>query len=203
MKIICIGLNYNDHIKEFKGEVLEKPMFFLKSESSLVVNNKPFFLPDFSNDIQYEVELVLKVCKLGKNIEPKFAHRYYNEISVGIDFTARDLQNECRTKGWPWEICKSFDNAAPVGKFVEKKHFQNMKNINFQLDLNGNTVQKGNTSNMIFHFDEIICYVSKFLTLKMGDLIFTGTPKGVSAVKPGDLLEGYLEGEKLLEVKVQ
>ncbi len=203
MKIICIGLNYKDHIKEFKGEVLEKPMFFLKSESSLVVNNKPFFLPDFSNDIQYEVEVVLKVCKLGKNIQPAFAHRYYNEISLGIDFTARDLQNECRANGWPWEICKSFDNAAPVGKFIDKKHFPDTRNINFQLDLNGKTVQKGNTANMIFHFDEIISYVSKFLTLKIGDLIFTGTPVGVGPVKIDDRLTAILEDKTVLDFKVK
>jgi len=203
MKIICIGLNYHDHIREFGGKVPAQPIFFLKADSCLVVNNKPFFLPDFSNAIHYEVEVVLKICKVGKNIEPRFAPRYYNEISLGIDFTARDIQNECREKSLPWEISKSFDYSAPIGKFVGKKEFDEMKNINFHLDLNGKTVQKGNTSDMIFNFDEIIAHVSKYMTLKTGDLIYTGTPVGVGPVKINDRLEAYLEDKKLLDFKVK
>jgi acylpyruvate hydrolase len=203
MKIICIGLNYHDHIREFGGKVPDKPIFFLKADSSLVVNNKPFFLPDFSNAIHYEVEVVLKICKVGKNIETRFAQRYYNEITLGIDFTARDLQNECREKSLPWEISKAFDHSAPIGKFINKKEIPDLKKINFRLDLNGKTVQKGSTSDMIFTFDEVISYLSKFMTLKTGDLIFTGTPVGVGPVKINDRLEAFLEDKKLLDFKVK
>jgi len=203
MKIICIGLNYHDHIREFGGEVPAAPVFFLKADSCLVTGNKPFFLPDFSSAIHYEIEVVLKICRVGKNIAPRFASRYYEEISLGIDFTARDIQQECRKKGLPWEICKSFDYAAPVGKFISKKKFADLQNLSFRLLLNGQCVQQGNTSDMIFSFDQIIAHVSQYMTLKTGDLIFTGTPVGVGPVKINDHLEGYLQDLKLLDMKVK
>lgn len=203
MKIICIGLNYHEHIREFGGSIPVKPLFFLKADSSLVVNNKPFFIPDFSNNIQYEVEIVIKINRLGKNIEPRFAHRYFDEITTGIDFTARDIQNDCRAKGLPWEISKAFDHSAPIGKFINKKNFTDLGNLSFQLLLNGQLVQKGNTADMIFSFDQIISYLSNFLTLKMGDLIFTGTPVGVGQVHINDRLVASIENQKLLDFKVK
>lgn len=203
MKVICIGRNYSDHIKELNSPLPSAPVFFLKPDTSIVTRNRPFFYPDFSKEIHYEVELVLKVCKVGKNIQKKFAYSYYDEIGIGIDFTARDLQDECKKKGLPWLISKGFDNAAPVGKFLSKSTFSDLRNINFRLDINGNTVQKGNSKDMIFPFEEVISYVSKFITLKMGDLIFTGTPVGVGPVRIGDRLEAYIEGEKLLKCDIK
>jgi 2-keto-4-pentenoate hydratase/2-oxohepta-3-ene-1,7-dioic acid hydratase in catechol pathway len=213
MKIICIGQNYLEHIKELNSAVPDEPVFFMKPDTALLLDNKPFYLPDFSNDIHHEVEIVLKINRVGKNIAENFAHKYYQEISVGIDFTARDIQKQQKTKGLPWEKAKSFDFSAPAGKFVSKSKFASMNpvgnysngmnNIGFHLDINGKTVQKGNTSDLLFSFDKVIAFISKFVTLKIGDLIYTGTPVGVGPVKIGDKLEAYLEGEKLLGFEVK
>lgn len=203
MKVICIGQNYAEHIKELKSAFPEKPVFFLKPDTSLIKNNQPFYLPDFSNDLHHEVEIVIKIARLGKNIEEKFAHRYYNELTVGIDFTARDIQREVKSKGLPWEIAKAFDGSAPIGEFISISTIKNINNLNFELKINDSTVQKGNTSDMIFDFNKIISYVSQFMTLKIGDLIYTGTPSGVSSVKIGDKLSASIEGKTLLEFNVK
>ncbi len=199
MKIICIGLNYMDHIKEMNNPIPQVPVFFLKPDTSLVRNNNPFFYPEFTNDLQYELEVVLKINKLGRNVSEKFAHRYYNEIGLGIDFTARDLQRLCKDKGMPWEMAKAFDGSAPISSFIPKDRFENLNNINFKLEKNDVIVQKGNTNDMVFKFDHIISYVTKFITLRTGDLIFTGTPVGVGPVKVGDRLKAYLEDELMLD----
>ncbi|MFW5762595.1 MAG: fumarylacetoacetate hydrolase family protein [Cyclobacteriaceae bacterium] len=203
MKIICIGRNYVDHAKELKNPLPKEPVFFLKPDTCIIRNNKPFFLPDFSENMQHELEVVLKICRVGKNIEPKFAHRYYKEIGLGIDFTARDLQAKQKEKGLPWEIAKAFDGAAPISKFIPREKFMNVNNLNFHLDVNGKTVQRGNTADMIFSFDHLISYISRYMTLKMGDFLFTGTPAGVGKVNIDDKLEGYLEEEKLLDFQVK
>jgi len=203
MKILCIGRNYAEHIKEMKAETTGSPVFFMKPETSLVTEGKPFFYPDFSKDVHYEVEIVLKINRNGKNIEKQFAHKYFEEITVGIDFTARDLQAECKKKGLPWEMAKSFDGSALVGRFIPKNDFVNIYTIPFHLDLNGTTVQEGNTRDLLYQFDVIIEYVSKFITLKQGDLIFTGTPVGVGPVSVGDKLEAFIGIEKLLECEVK
>ncbi len=219
MKIICIGQNYLEHIKELNSAIPDEPVFFLKPDTALILDNKPFFLPEFSSDIHYECEIVLKVCKQGKHIDSTFANKYYDELSVGIDFTARDIQKQQKTKGLPWEKAKSFDGSAPVGRFVPAPHSprrgENKSGhtdlplrgtegaLNFHLNLNGKTVQKGNTSDLLFSFDKIISFISQFITLKIGDLIYTGTPVGVGPVKIGDKLEAFLEGEKLLGFEVK
>jgi 2-keto-4-pentenoate hydratase/2-oxohepta-3-ene-1,7-dioic acid hydratase in catechol pathway len=203
MKILCIGRNYSEHIKEMKAENVGSPVFFMKPETALVENGKPFFLPDFSTEVHHEVEIVLKVSRNGKNIEKQFADKYYEEITVGIDFTARDLQANCKAKGLPWEMAKAFDGSAPIGRFLPKTDFMDMYTIPFHLDINGKLVQEGNTRDLLFRFDTIIKYVSKFVTLKMGDLIFTGTPVGVGPVAIGDKLEGYIGNERLLECNVR
>ena len=203
MKILAIGMNFPSHVKEMSNILSSEPVIFSKPESALLLNNKPFFYPDFSTDIQYETEIVVKIDRLGKNIAPKFACRYYNEITVGIDFTARDLQRQCKEKGHPWEIAKAFDNSAPVGRMVAKTTFPDIQNVNFRLDVNGTTVQQGNTQEMIFTIDQIIAHVSRFFTLKNGDLIYTGTPSGVGPVKIGDRLQAYLENELTLDFKVK
>jgi acylpyruvate hydrolase len=203
MKIIAIGRNYIDHAKELNNPVPDTPIFFLKPDSSIIKNNKPFFLPEFSEEIHHEVEIVLKISRLGKNITSKFAHRYFNEIGIGIDFTARDLQRYCMDKGLPWEIAKAFDGSAPLGKFVTKSKFRDIKNVSFRLEINGKVVQQGNTKNMIFSVEKIIAYVSKFFTLKTGDLIFTGTPAGVAPVNRNDHLKAYIEDELLLDFFVK
>ena len=203
MKVICIGRNYIDHVKELNSPLPSSPVFFMKPDTSILTRNRPFFYPDFSKEIHYEVELVMKICKVGKNIQKKFAGSYFDEIGIGIDFTARDLQDECKKKGLPWLVSKGFDNAAPLGKFLKKSSFKDLRNINFHLDLNGTTVQKGNSGDMIFSFEELIAHVSKFITLKMGDLIFTGTPVGVGPVKTGDKLEAFIEGERLLKCDIK
>lgn len=203
MKIICIGRNYVDHAKELNNPLPEKPVFFFKPETSLVRRNRPFFYPDFSKEIHYETELVLKISKLGKNIQEKFASTYYDQISIGIDFTARDIQRECKKKGLPWEIAKAFDNSSPIGQFISVKEFQETKNINFYLELNDKVVQKGNSGEMIFSFEAIIAYVSRFVTLKTGDLIYTGTPAGVGPVKIGDNLDAYIGDKKLLSCRIK
>ena len=203
MKIFCIGRNYVEHAKELNNPLPEKPVFFLKPDTALVIRNRPFFYPEFSTDIHYETELVIKINKNGKHISEKFAHTYYSEIGLGIDFTARDLQQECKQKGLPWEVAKGFDQSAPVSKWLPIKEFKNPAEISFHLDLNGKTVQQGFSGDMIFSFDQIIVYISKFITLKMGDLIFTGTPAGVGPVKIGDHLEGYLGDKKMLDFYVR
>ena len=203
MKILAIGMNYPSHVKEMSDILSSEPVIFSKPESALLLNNKPFFYPDFSANIQYETEIVVKISRLGKNIAPKFAHRYYSEITVGIDFTARDLQKRCKEKGQPWEIAKAFDNSAPIGRFVAKTNFSDIQNINFHLDMNGTTVQQGNTKDMMFTVDQIIAHISRFFTIKIGDLIFTGTPQGIGPVKIGDRLQAYLENELVLDFKVK
>jgi 2-keto-4-pentenoate hydratase/2-oxohepta-3-ene-1,7-dioic acid hydratase in catechol pathway len=197
MKIICIGRNYVEHAAEMKSEVPEKPVWFMKPQTAIINKNQPFYYPDFSKEIHHEVEVVVKIKKAGKHIQEKFAHLYYDEISIGLDLTARDLQAEAKKKGLPWEIAKAFDGSAPLGKFVSLSEFENIQNIDFRLLKNGEIIQASNTKNMIFSVDKLISYVSQFVSLKIGDLIFTGTPKGVGPVKIGDKLEAYL-GEKLL-----
>ncbi|MCC6690006.1 MAG: fumarylacetoacetate hydrolase family protein [Bacteroidia bacterium] len=203
MKIICIGRNYSNHIKEMKSETPGEPVFFMKPDTALLTDGKPFYHPDFSNEIHHEAELVLKICKTGKHIDIEFANTYFDEIGIGIDFTARDLQAACKASGHPWEKAKSFDNSAPIGNFLQKNNFKNISDINFRLDINGKTIQKGNTSDLLFPFDKIISYVSGFVTLKKGDLIFTGTPEGVGPVKPGDKLEAFIEEKKMLAFEVK
>jgi len=203
MKILAIGMNYPSHVKEMSDILSPEPVIFSKPETALLLNNKPFFYPDFSTDIQYETELVIKIDRLGRNIAPKFAHRYYSEITIGIDFTARDLQKKCKEQGFPWEIAKAFDNSAPVGRMLPKNRFPDIQSINFRLDINGNTVQQGNTKDMIFTVDQIIANISRYFTIKIGDLIFTGTPHGVGPVKIGDRLQAYLEDELVLDFKVK
>lgn len=203
MKIIAIGRNYVDHAKELNNPLPKEPIFFMMPETALLRNNQPFFYPDFSTDIHYEIEIVVKLNRLGKNIAPEFAHRYFSEIGVGIDFTARDLQKRCKEKGLPWEMAKSFDGAAPISKFLSLEKFGDINNINFRLELNGNIVQQGNTKDMIFPVDQLIAYVSKFTTIKIGDLLFTGTPAGVGPVKIGDRLTAYIENEKLLDFVIK
>lgn len=203
MKIICIGRNYAEHAKEMNSPVPSEPVFFLKPDTAIIKDNEPFYYPDFSNEIHHEVELVIKINKPGKNIKTEFAHKYYDEIGIGIDFTARDLQAKCKEKGLPWEKAKSFDGSAPIGEFINKKELANLSDINFYLTINGETVQHGNTSDLIFSFDHVISYVSGFITLKTGDLIFTGTPEGVGPVKIGDKLEAFIEKQKLLTFEIK
>lgn len=203
MKIICIGRNYVEHAKEMNSAIPTEPIFFLKPDTALIKDNQPFYYPEFSKEIHHEVELVLKISKAGKNIQTQFANKYYDEIGIGIDFTARDLQEQCKKKGLPWEKAKAFDGAAPIGMFINKKQFKDEKNIIFHLNINGNTVQKGNTKDLLFSFDTIVAYVSKFFTLKTGDLIYTGTPEGVGPVGIGDRLEAYIENQKLLDFEIK
>ncbi len=203
MKIICIGRNYSEHAKELNNAVPEKPVFFMKPDTALLQKNNPFFYPAFSQDVHYETEIVLKINRNGKYIEEPFAHKYFDEIGIGIDFTARDLQAEQKKKGLPWEIAKAFDQSAPVGKFVPKSKFPDINNLNFSLKINGEVKQEGNTRDMIFSFDRIISYVSQFVSLKTGDLIFTGTPAGVGPTKINDHFEAFIEDELLLEFNVK
>jgi 2-keto-4-pentenoate hydratase/2-oxohepta-3-ene-1,7-dioic acid hydratase in catechol pathway len=203
MKIICIGQNFADHVKEMNSSVPSEPVFFFKPDTCLLRKNQPFFYPNFSNEIHYELEVVLKVCRLGRNIGERFAHRYYTEIGLGIDFTARDLQRDCKEKGLPWEIAKAFDGSAPISAFKSKADFADLANMDFWLEKNGKLVQKGNSGGMIFNFDQIIAHISKYTTLKIGDLIYTGTPAGVGPVAIGDRLKGYLNGELMLDFFVR
>jgi acylpyruvate hydrolase len=203
MKIICIGRNYADHAKELKNEMPEKPILFLKPQTAWLKDNKPFYLPEWSSDMHYEAEIVLKVCKQGKYIEEKFADKYYDEVTAGIDFTARDLQSQQKAKGLPWEISKSFDNSAATGEMKKISEAEKAKGFRFHLHLNGNKVQDGDTNNMIFPIEKIISYASQFFTLQVGDLIYTGTPAGVGAVKIGDRLEGFLEEEKVFDFEIK
>ncbi|HBT85971.1 MAG TPA: 2-hydroxyhepta-2,4-diene-1,7-dioate isomerase [Porphyromonadaceae bacterium] len=204
MKIFAIGLNYASHNKEMKRTfVSEEPVLFMKPDTALLKDGKPFLLPDFSDEMHYETEIVVKVNRLGKTIAERFAHRYYDEITVGIDFTARDLQRKQKELGLPWEIAKSFDNSAAIGEFISNSEFEDIQNINFHLDINESTVQQGNTKDMIYSVDRIISYISRFFTLKIGDLIFTGTPAGIGAVNINDHLQGYIEDRKLLDFRVK
>jgi 2-keto-4-pentenoate hydratase/2-oxohepta-3-ene-1,7-dioic acid hydratase in catechol pathway len=204
MKIICIGRNYVAHAKELNNEVPDEPVFFMKPDSSLLRNNDPFYIPDWTNEVHHEIELVLKINRIGKNIEKHFAHRYYDEIGLGIDFTARDVQQKLKEKGLPWEKAKAFDQAAVLGNtFFNKEELADATNIQFKLNINRNLVQDGNSNLMIFSFDDIISHISKYVTLKIGDLIYTGTPAGVGPVKIGDRLEGFLEDKKLLDFEIK
>ena len=204
MKIICIGRNYVAHAKELNNDIPTEPVVFLKPDSALLRNNNPFYIPGYSSNVHHEIELVVKISRLGKSIEKRFAHRYYEEIGLGIDFTARDIQEELKSKGLPWEKSKAFDNSAVLSqKFIHKEKLAHPGSIHFNLHKNGEEVQKGDSSLMIFSIDSIIEQVSKYFTLKLGDLIYTGTPAGVGPVAIGDHLEGYLEGEKLLDFRVK
>ena len=204
MKIICIGRNYVAHAKELNNEVPDEPVFFMKPDSALLRNNDSFYLPGWTNDVHHEIELVVKIKRLGKNIGKRFAHRYYDEIGLGIDFTARDIQQKLKEEGLPWEKAKAFDQSAVLGNtFIDKKEFPDLKNISFRLLKNGNIVQEGNSSLMIFDFDEIISQISRYITLKIGDLIYTGTPAGVGAVGIGDRLEGFLDERKLFDFEIK
>ena len=203
MKIIAIGQNYVEHNKELNNENPTEPVVFMKPDSALLRNNKPFFIPDFTTELHYEMELIVKIDRLGKNIASRFAHRYYSEIGLGIDFTARDLQRKLRAEGKPWEICKAFDNSAVIGNFIPVGKIGDIQNVQFHLDINGKTVQKGSSSDMIFPINELIAYISRFFTLKIGDIIFTGTPVGVGPVAINDRLEGYIFDEKMLDFKIK
>lgn len=203
MKIICIGRNYAKHIEELQNERPTEPVIFLKPDTAIVLKQFPFVIPEFSSDIHHEIEIIVKINKVGKYIQSQFAHKYYEEISVGIDFTARDLQQKLKDKGLPWEKAKAFDGSAVIGDFLSKKIFNSQENLKFELTKNGAVVQQGETAHMLWKIDEIIAYVSQFFTLKIGDIIFTGTPEGVAAVKPGDVLEGYLQQHKLLRIQVK
>ena len=203
MKIICIGRNYADHIKELANERPEHPVIFIKPDSAVLPKDQDFYIPEFSNEIHYEVEVLVKIKKVGKHIDPKFAHTYYDEVGLGIDFTARDLQTQLKDKGLPWEKAKGFDGAAVIGKWVSQSKLRDLNNLDFELLVNQKVAQKGNTSQMLWNIDEIIAYVSQFFTLKKGDIIFTGTPAGVGKVSVNDYLSGSLEGEEMFNVKIK
>ncbi|MDR1861050.1 MAG: fumarylacetoacetate hydrolase family protein [Bacteroidales bacterium] len=204
MKIICTGMNYREHVRELNNVAPEEPVIFMKPDSALLRNNEPFFIPDFSRDLHYECELVVRIKRLGTHIEPRFANRYYDEIGLGIDFTARDLQQQLRAKGLPWEKAKAFDRSALVSPdFINKSELPDIQSIKFELRKNGQTVQQGDSADMLFGIDALISHVSCFLTLKIGDLLYTGTPAGVGPVAIGDLLEGFIEGRKMFECKIK
>lgn len=203
MKILAIGRNYAEHIAELKNEVPDEPVIFFKPDTAILRNNEPFYYPDYSQDIHHEVELTLRISREGKNIDKKFAHKYYDAIGLGIDFTARDLQAKAKAKGLPWTLAKGFNGSAPVSEFLPMDQFPELQNISFRLDVNGETKQQGNSRMMLNNFDDIIAYISRFITLKTGDIIFTGTPEGVGPVKIGDRLEGYVEDKKLLDFEIK
>ncbi|MBL7803041.1 MAG: fumarylacetoacetate hydrolase family protein [Saprospiraceae bacterium] len=203
MKIFCIGRNYVDHAKELNNPVPSEPLVFMKPPTALVVNNKPFFYPDFTQDLHHEGEIVLRVCKNGRSVQPGFAHRYYDAVAFGIDFTARDVQERLKQKGQPWEIAKGFDGSAPLSKWVPLEELRDVKNIHFQLKKNGQVVQNGQTADLIFPFDALIVHISRYFTLQKGDMIFTGTPAGVGPVQIGDVLEGFIEDQLLLHCAVK
>ncbi len=204
MKLICIGRNYTEHIAELENQKPEDPVIFLKPDTSILLKKQPFFIPDFSNEVHHEVEVLVKIKKIGKYIQPKFAHKYYDEIGLGIDFTARDLQHKLKEKGLPWEKAKGFDGAAVIGeKWINKSSFSDINNLNFSLLKNEKTVQKGNTALMLWKIDELIAYISQFFSLKIGDIIFTGTPAGVGKVATNDQLTGYLEENKMFSIKIK
>ena len=203
MKIICIGRNYVDHAKELNNPLPKNPIIFMKPPTALLIDNKPFYYPDFTKNLHYEAEIVLKVCKNGRHVEPEFASTYYEEIGFGIDFTARDLQDELKSKGHPWEIAKAFDFSAPLSAFISRDSLSDSKNIHFTMTKNGVLVQEGHTSDLIFSFEELICYISRFFRLQVGDYIFTGTPAGVGPVQIGDTLTGYIEGREMLHCEIK
>ncbi|WP_299754232.1 fumarylacetoacetate hydrolase family protein [uncultured Pontibacter sp.] len=203
MKILAIGRNYAEHIAELKNEVPDEPVIFFKPDTAVLRNNEPFYYPEYTNDVHHEVELILRVSREGKNIEQKFAHKYYDAIGLGIDFTARDIQAKAKAKGLPWTLAKGFNGSAPVSEFLPLSDFPDLQNISFRLDVNGETRQQGNSKMMLNSFDDIIAYISKYITLKKGDIIYTGTPEGVGPVKIGDRLEGYVEDKKLLDFEVK
>ena len=204
MKIIAVGMNYAAHNKELGDMSTSKePVIFLKPDSAILKDGKPFFIPDFSSEVHYETEVVVRICRLGKNIASRFAHRYYDAVTVGIDFTARDLQRRFRSEGQPWELCKGFDNSAAIGTFIPLEDAGDLQNLDFHLEIDGQKVQQGNTSDMLFKVNEIIAYVSRFMTLKIGDLLFTGTPAGVGPVDIGQHLQGYLGEEKVLDFNIR
>jgi 2-keto-4-pentenoate hydratase/2-oxohepta-3-ene-1,7-dioic acid hydratase in catechol pathway len=203
MKIIAVGRNYAEHAKELNNPIPSSPVIFMKPDTAILKDNKPFYLPDFSNDIHHEIEVVLKIAKEGKHISEKFAGKYFDEIGLGVDFTARDIQQKHKEKGLPWELAKAFDNSAPISRFVDKTSIPNIYDLDFRLDLNGETVQRGNTKDLLYSFEKLIAFISKYITLKKGDLIFTGTPAGVGKVSIGDKLKGYLAEEKLLDFEVK
>jgi 2-keto-4-pentenoate hydratase/2-oxohepta-3-ene-1,7-dioic acid hydratase in catechol pathway len=203
MKIICVGRNYTDHIKELENNKPKEPVLFLKPDSSIILNNKPFFIPDFSKNIHYELELIIKISRLGKHIQEKFSHKYYDFIGLGIDFTARDLQSDLKSKGLPWEKSKAFDGSCFISKWINKSEFNDVNNLNFKLNKNGKTVQKTNSKLMLWKIDELISYISTFFTLKIGDVIFTGTPAGVGKVSIGDNLEGFIEDNKIFNLNIK
>ena len=203
MKIICVGRNYAEHIKELNNEQPDDPVIFLKPETAIPLKNEPFFYPDFSTDVHHEVEILVKINRVGKNIEERFAHKYYDEIGVGIDFTARDIQSKLKAKGLPWELAKGFNGSAPISGFVPKTDFADLHNLNFRLDVNGETRQQGNTSLMLFRIDYLISFVSKYFLLQQGDILFTGTPKGVGPVQVGDRLTAFIEDKPMLTFDVK
>lgn len=203
MKIICIGRNYADHISELQNERPSEPVIFLKPDTAVLPKQFPFVIPEFSNDVHHEVEVLVKINKVGKYIDEKFAHKYYDEIGLGIDFTARDLQTKLKEKGLPWEKAKAFDGAAVIGDFLPKSNINSLENCTFELQKNGSTVQKGNTNLMLWNIDQIIAHVSQYFTLRTGDIIFTGTPQGVGKVEENDVLEGFLEGKKMFKINVK
>jgi acylpyruvate hydrolase len=203
MKIIAIGRNYAEHAKELNNPIPDKPVIFLKPDTALLKDNKPFYIPDFSSDIHYELEVVLKICKEGKHISEKFAHKYYEELGLGIDFTARDIQTAHKAKGLPWELAKAFDHSAVISNFIPKTDIENLYDLSFELKINNETRQNGNTRNILFSFEKIISFVSQYITLKKGDLIYTGTPEGVGQVKQGDKLEAWLQGQQLLNFDIK
>ena len=203
MKLICVGRNYSDHIQELNNARPDAPVIFMKPDSALAQTGQPFFIPDFSNDIHYEVEILVRINRIGKHIQTQFAHKYYDEIGLGLDFTARDLQLELKSKGLPWEKAKGFDGSARIGKWFSMKEFDNINDIRFSLKKNDEVVQQGTTAQMIWSINELISHISEFFTLKIGDVIFTGTPAGVGPVKTGDRLEGYVEGQSALAVNIK
>jgi 2-keto-4-pentenoate hydratase/2-oxohepta-3-ene-1,7-dioic acid hydratase in catechol pathway len=203
MKLICIGRNYSNHIAELKNEKPTEPVVFLKPDTAILLKKQPFFIPDFSKNVQHEVEVLVKINRVGKYIAPEFAHKYYDQIGLGIDFTARDLQQTLKQKGLPWEKAKAFDGSAVIGKWVSKRQFENLNNMSFSLKKNDTIVQSGNTKDMLWNIDGIISYVSQFFTLKIGDIIFTGTPSGVGPVQANDSLSGYIENEEFFNIKVK
>ncbi len=203
MKIICIGRNYVDHAKELNNPIPQEPVLFLKPETALLPTKNPFIYPSFSKDVHYEVEIVLKINRLGKHVEEKFAPKYFNEIGIGVDFTARDLQNRCKEKGLPWEKAKAFDGSAPTSKFININQYKNINNLDFSISVNGKTKQKGNTKDMLFNFNQIVSYASNYFTLKIGDLIFTGTPAGVGPIQINDNIDCFIEDKKLLSFSVK
>tara|TARA_B110000211_G_scaffold122877_1_gene141751 strand:- start:900 stop:1511 length:612 start_codon:yes stop_codon:yes gene_type:complete len=203
MKIICVGRNYVEHIKELNNEAPKDPVLFLKPDTAILLKKQPFFIPEFSNEVHHEVEILVKINRIGKHIDRKFAHKYYDEIGLGIDFTARDLQSILKEKGLPWEKAKAFDGAAVIGNFLSKSDFKDIDNINFRLEKNDKVQQTGNTSLMLWKIDTLIEYISKYFTLKIGDIIFTGTPSGVAKVNSNDILKGFIEEKELFSIKVK